>query len=201
MKKESQTSNFLKYQGKSLIKNNPLKKFLISLFFRKIYQEIKKTNPKKMIDLGCGEGFLEKYLKSKNLNIEITAVDINQEALKYAKKNNPGVKFLAGDILNFKSQESFDLAVMLEVLEHLPTHQKALKTAKGLSKKILVSVPWEPYFSWLYLLAGLNLKRRGKHPEHRQFFHPQTLKTLLKKYFRKVETKSNWPWLIAISQN
>jgi hypothetical protein len=86
---------------------------------------------------------------------------------------------------------------MLEVLEHLPQPGKALKTSQSLSKKILVSVPWEPWFSWLYLMAGLNLKRFGKHPEHLQFFNRQSLESLLKKYFKKVEVKSNWPWLIA----
>jgi len=144
MKKEMKNSNFLKYQGKNIIKNNPLKHFLIGLFFKKIYQEIKKINPKTVIDLGCGEGFLEQYLKNKNLDVKITALDINQDSIKYAKKNNPEVKFLTGDILNLKVKDGFDLVIMLEVLEHLSYPEKALKTANSLSKKILVSVPWEP---------------------------------------------------------
>lgn len=201
MKKEIKSSNFLKYRGKNIIKNNPLKHFLIGLFFKKIYQEIKEINPKTIIDLGCGEGFLEQYLKNKSLDTKITALDINQNSVNYAKKNNPGVKFLTSDILNLKIKDSFDLTIILEVLEHLPFPEKALKTANRLSKKILISVPWEPWFSWLYLLVGLNLKRLGKHPDHRQFFNPKVLKTLLKKYFKRVEVKSNWPWLMAIGQN
>ncbi len=201
MKKEIQTSNLLKYQSKNIIKNNPLKKVLVRRFFRRVYREIGKINPQTLIDLGCGEGFLEKYLKDQNLVLDITAVDINTNALQYAKKNNPGVKFLEGDILSLKIKERFDLVVMLEVLEHLSFPEEALKTAKNLSKNLLVSVPWEPYFSRLYLLAGLNLKRRGRHPEHYQFFNQQSLKKLLKKYYRKVEIKSSWPWLIALGEN
>lgn len=201
MKKENQSSNFLKYQGKSIIKNNPVKHFLIGLFLRRIYQEIKKIKPGKIIDLGCGEGFLESYLKEKKLKIKITAVDINQEAIKYAQKNNPGIKFLTGDIFNLKIKEKFDLVMMLEVLEHLPCPGKALKVASGLSERILISVPWEPWFSWLYLLAGLNFKRRGKHPEHCQFFKPNSLRLLMEKSFAKVEIRSNWPWLIAYGEN
>jgi 2-polyprenyl-3-methyl-5-hydroxy-6-metoxy-1,4-benzoquinol methylase len=201
MKKENQSSNFLKYQGKNIIKNNPVKHFLIILFLRKIYQEIKKIKPEKIIDLGCGEGFLEKYLKKKNLKAQITALDINGMAVKYAKRNNPGVKFLKGDIFDLKMKEKFDLVIMLEVLEHLSYPNKALKVASSLSKKILISVPWEPWFSWLYLLVGLNLKRLGKHPEHEHFFKPKSLRTLLEKSFSKVEIKSNWPWLLATGEN
>jgi 2-polyprenyl-3-methyl-5-hydroxy-6-metoxy-1,4-benzoquinol methylase len=199
--KMKKSSNFLKYRGKNIIKNNIFKKILISLFFRKIYQEIKKNNPKKIIDLGCGEGFIENFLLNKKYKTKMIGIDINPDSVEYAKKNNPGAKFLTGDILNLKIKDNFDLVLMLEVLEHLSQPGKALETAKSLSKKLLVSVPWEPWFSWLYLSIGLNLKRLGKHPEHCQFFNRQSLESLLKKYFRTVEVKSNWPWLIAWGLN
>lgn len=199
--KMTKSSNLLKYQGKNIIKNNIIKKFLISLFFKKIYQEINKVNPENIIDLGCGEGFLENFLLKKRYKAKITGVDINPNSIKYAQKNNPGVKFLVDDIFNLKIKEKFDLALMLEVLEHLSQPEKALKTSKNLSKNLLISVPWEPWFSWLYLLVGLNLKRFGKHPEHCQFFNSQSLENLLKKHFKSVKIKSNWPWLIALAEN
>ena len=201
MKKENQSSNFLKYRGKNIVKNNPVKHFLIGLFLRKVFQEIRKSNPKKIIDLGCGEGFFEAFLLKNKYGAEMVGIDINPDSIKYAQKNNPGVKFLTGDILNLKMKGNFDLVLMLEVLEHLPQPGKALKTSQSLSKKILVSVPWEPWFSWLYLMAGLNLRRFGRHPEHCHFFNRQSLEFLLKKYFKKVEVKSNWPWLIAWGMN
>jgi len=197
----TKSSNFLKYQSKNIIKNNLLKKFLIGLFFKKIYREIKKSNSKNIIDLGCGEGFLENYLKDKNVDLKITGVDINHKAINYARKNNSQFKFLVDDILNLKMKGNFDLAMMLEVLEHLNQPKKAVRAASLLSKRLLVSVPWEPWFSWLYLLVGLNIKRRGKHPEHCQFFNPRSLEELLKNYFKKVEVNSNWPWLVAFAQN
>lgn len=197
----TKSSNLLKYRGKNIIKNNIVKKFLISLFFRKIYQEIKKAHPKSIIDLGCGEGFVENFLLKKGYVAKMTGVDINPSSIEYAKKNNPGTDFFVGDIFNLKIKNNFDLVLMLEVLEHLSQPDKALKTAQGLSKKLLVSVPWEPWFSWLYLLVGLNIKRFGRHPEHCQFFNRQSLETLLKKYFKNVEVKSNWPWLIAWAIN
>lgn len=195
------SSNFLKYQGKNIIKNNPVKHFLINLFFKNIYQEIKKNKPNSIVDLGCGEGFLENYLKDKDINSEIVGIDINPDSIEYARKSNPQFKFLTADFLDLKMKNNFDLAIMLEVLEHLNQPEKAIKTASDLSKKLLVSVPWEPWFSWLYLLVGLNVKRLGKHPEHCQFFNPKSLQSLLKKYFEKVEIKSNWPWLVAVGQN
>jgi len=197
----TKNSNFLKYQGKNIIKNNPIKKFLIGLFFKRIYREIGKSKSQKIIDLGCGEGFLESYLKDKKTDLKIIGVDINPDAIGYAQENNPQSEFLVGDIFNLKMKGDFDLVVMLEVLEHLSQPEKAVKTASLLSKKLLISVPWEPWFSWLYLLIGLNIKRRGKHPEHCQFFNPQSLKRLLESYFKKVEVNYNWPWLVAVAQN
>jgi 2-polyprenyl-3-methyl-5-hydroxy-6-metoxy-1,4-benzoquinol methylase len=197
----TKSSNLLKYRGKNIIKNNIVKNFLISLFFRKIYQEIKEAHPQSVIDLGCGEGFVENFLLKKKYKAKITGIDINPSSIEYAKKNNSGADFLIGDIFNLKIKNNFDLVLMLEVLEHLPQPDKALKTAQGLSKKLLVSVPWEPWFSWLYLLVGLNIKRSGRHPEHCQFFNRRSLETLLNKYFKNVEVKSNWPWLIAWAIN
>jgi len=54
----------------------------------------------KILDLGCGYGIESLYLA--NLGFDVTGIDINNEAIKYARKkahNKKNIKFICGDAL------------------------------------------------------------------------------------------------------
>lgn len=186
----------LKYQSK-----NPLKRFLINHFLKKVTHEIKNIKPNTVLDLGCGEGFVEKYLVKKGFKGKILGIDMNGQAISEAKKRNPKLKFIKTDISNIKLRRRFDLVLMLEVLEHFERPQRAILAAKRLGKRIMISVPWEPWFTLLSLLSGRYVNRLGKHPGHLNFFSRKTLRDLLTKNFSYCEIKSSFPWLIAICED
>lgn len=186
-----------KYQSK-----NPIKQFLIKRFLKTIALEIKKLEVKSVIDLGCGEGFVEEYLLKEGLKIEIVGIDKNKKAIRQARGRNPNGEFIQGDIfsLNFKDKQ-FDLVLMLEVLEHLREPQKALLKAKRLAKMAIFSVPWEPWFSLLSFLSMKYLTKWGRHPGHINYFSKNNFKKLISKSFYYSEIKSSFPWLIAVCRN
>lgn len=71
--------------------------------------EIIKLNPKKLLEIGVGNGFVSKYLKDRKVNV--TTLDID-------KRLNPDV---VGNVLNIPfADNSFDVVSCCEVLEHLP---------------------------------------------------------------------------------
>ena len=75
-----------------------------------LIQKFSTTNSDKIIDIGCGKGFLADNLLKLNYE-NITLVDISLNALKEVKErlNNERLKFIETDVLNLKLEQSFDI--------------------------------------------------------------------------------------------
>lgn len=120
-----------------------------------IFEEILKNKPKKILDAGCGRGFYSHALSFLPFIKEISAVDINADYLKIAKKNTKDkkVKFYKSSIYSLPFPNNyFDCIICSEVLEHLSDEKKALKELKRVLNKngiILITVPNEKFpFLW-----------------------------------------------------
>ncbi len=71
--------------------------------------EIIKLNPKTVLEIGVGNGFVSKYLKERKVNVLTLDID---------KRLSPDV---VGSVLNMPfSDELFDVMACYQVLEHLP---------------------------------------------------------------------------------
>jgi len=87
----------------------------------------RKIKPGKVIDIGCGEGFLSIYLASKGF--DVLGIDLSERAIQYAKENaaNRGVnvRFVAMDIADLsKLKEKFDFALEWGVMHHIMPPQR-----------------------------------------------------------------------------
>lgn len=94
-----------------------------------------------VLDLGCGLGFLAKFVKKRYLG-----VDFSPYSIRKAKRLNwnPKARFVVGDIRNLKVTGWFGTVVLLETLEHLDDPTQAIETARRLARqRIVVSVPRE----------------------------------------------------------
>lgn len=71
--------------------------------------EIIKLNPKLVLGIGIGNGFVSKYLKERKLNIVTLDID---------KRLNPDI---VGSVMNMPfSDKSFEVVACYELLEHIP---------------------------------------------------------------------------------
>jgi len=75
------------------------------IFFEKLIGRYKKTPSKKILDSACGTGTHVGYLEK--LGFEVTGLDISEEMLNEARKKNPKVNFLHGDIKKFQLKDTF----------------------------------------------------------------------------------------------
>tara|TARA_B100001939_G_scaffold154206_1_gene133218 strand:- start:383 stop:997 length:615 start_codon:yes stop_codon:yes gene_type:complete len=68
------------------------------------------SNSDKIIDIGCGKSFFADNLLELNYN-NITLVDISSNALKDVKLRlkNKSINFIEADILNFNSNDKYDI--------------------------------------------------------------------------------------------
>ena len=90
-----------------------------------------------LVDIGCGDGRLTKEISHSFPNRRIVGVDYSKKALLFAKAMYPQGKFYQLDILHSRLDTTFDLATLIEVLEHIdPTLQgKFIKSLSAILPK------------------------------------------------------------------
>ena len=115
--------------------------------------EIIKLNPKKVLEIGIGNGFVSKYLKERRVNVLTLDVD---------KKLNPDI---VGSVLDITfPDESFDVIACYEVLEHIEykNFNKALSEIFRVSKSYsILSLPDASRVYRLYIqIPKLGIFRR-----------------------------------------
>lgn len=104
---------------------------------KKIIKYYKLTNASKVLDIGCGKGFLVYELKKLLPDAQILGVDISKYAIKNSKKEIK--KYLHhGDVrkLNFK-KKYFDLVICLNTLHVLYAYDfaRAISEINRVSKR------------------------------------------------------------------
>ncbi len=93
-------------------------------FVKKIVKRYKKSKGNKLLDIGCGTGNHDKYLKS---NFSIIGIDKYKEMLSIAKRKVKGVKYLQKEMQNFKFKEKFDVVIALFGVMHYNKNKQELK--------------------------------------------------------------------------
>lgn len=113
-----------------------------------------KLQPKRVLDLACGNGKFDIRL-AKKYGCEVVAVDIARKTIaecKQALRKEPKeirklVKFVCGDplMMNMEKFGKFDVALLLEILEHLagPEAQRLMGVAEEVAPRIIATVPAE----------------------------------------------------------
>jgi SAM-dependent methyltransferase len=184
----------LKYES-----GNLFVRFFVNRFLDKIAKEIEEINPERIVDLGCGEGFVPRLLRQRGLHFGYLGVDVSASSIESARIRNPGLDFLHGNILEISIPTSAaDLILCTEVLEHLEEPARLLaRISKWPMKAALFSVPWEPFFRLGNLFRGKHLSHFGNHPEHIQNFGIHSFRALVAPFFPKNDVETAFPWMIS----
>jgi len=150
-----------------------------------------------VVDIGIGEGFaLERMFPASTPAI---GLEYRHDKALIAAEKLPDVAVVRGDagVLPFPDR-SADLVTSIEVLEHLPGYEQAVvEMARICRGRLVISVPWEPWFRLGNLGRGKNVKRWGNDPEHVNFFSPRKLQAALGQHFDEVKITKAFPWIIA----
>lgn len=197
------TDNYKKHTAtQSVWQLKFLQRFLINNFFTVLADEVKKLEPKAILDVGCGEGFTLQRLKDAGIGRSYEGVDALPAALALGRKMHPGLRLRQGDIyhLPYKAN-AFDVVICTEVLEHLQEPAKALKELKRVTKNFCVlSVPNEPWFMIGNLLRGKNFSRLGNDIEHIQHWSSGSIRTFVEKEFIIDSIQTPLPWTIVVAK-
>mgnify|MGYP001222393098 CR=1 FL=1 len=120
-----------------------------SKHIKQIISLVKKENPKSILDVGCGTGYLVDLIEKENFNKFISVLDYN---IPPALKNKSKYKCFEGDILEklklFKD-DSFELVICTHVLEHIKKPELVLRDLRRISSRnLLIICPLENNFKW-----------------------------------------------------
>lgn len=114
------------------------------LVLKLIKKYSKEHGIKKVCEIGCGTGSLSVELGK--LGMKVDASDLDKNAVKLAKKFNhhKNVDYTSRNALELGSSKSYDMAIAIEVIEHIKEDEKALfKISKALKANglLVVTVP------------------------------------------------------------
>lgn len=73
-----------------------------------------------LVDIGCGDGRFLREVALRYPGAKLLGVDASERAVNLAKALNPGLEYDALDIVQHRTSEQFDVATLIEVIEHIP---------------------------------------------------------------------------------
>jgi len=177
---------------------NPVVRYVIRRFFRRIREVVAEFDPATVLDAGCGEGELlrRKVLPSP---VAVSCLDLSPASLAEVRSHSAPHSLICGSVLALPvASASFDVVLCMEVLEHLENPRTAAdEVARAARRAAVFSVPWEPWFRAGNVLRGKHLSRLGSHPEHIQHWNPRTFRGFLSKSFSDIRVVEAFPWIIA----
>jgi SAM-dependent methyltransferase len=91
----------------------------------KAIREYSQITAKTLLNLGCGGGHNDYTLKK---HFDVTGVDLSESMLSLAKRLNPDVTYLSGDMCNVELGNTFDAVVITDAITYMLT-EDALRAA------------------------------------------------------------------------
>jgi SAM-dependent methyltransferase len=118
--------------------------------------EISQGKSIKVLDLGCGNGYVASRVASKGHSV--TGVDVSTDGIDIARASFPGISYhlcsVYDDDLLHKIGRQFDCVISLEVVEHLFYPKKLFEQSQRLlvtGGALIVSTPYHGYLKNLAL--------------------------------------------------
>jgi 2-polyprenyl-3-methyl-5-hydroxy-6-metoxy-1,4-benzoquinol methylase len=178
---------------------NPVVKWMMNGFASALSDLIARAAPEFIHEIGCGEGYWVLLWNERGLNAR--GCDFSRAVIEVARENaiNRGLEtslFESRSIYDLDvAQDSADLVVCCEVLEHLENPEAGLQALQRITKRhLIVSVPREPLWCTLNLVRGKYINRWGNTPGHIQHWSKRKFIKFVSGYFEVVEIKSPLPW-------
>jgi len=131
-------------------------------------------NARRLVDVGCGTGFVLAGISRGFPQLELTAVDRAPRALEIARSRVPSARFECADVSSLPYDAVFDVACALDVLEHLDDDDAAIAELRRVvvpGGGVVLTAPQHP---WLW--GGMD-----EYAQHRRRYRRRELSRKVRK--------------------
>lgn len=94
-----------------------------------------------VLDIGCGNGALSYDIAKKAK--KVIGIDLNEKNISFAKERYSGenIEYICGNALSDLPDETFDVVVLSNVLEHIENRVEFLRRLRDKAPKFLIRIP------------------------------------------------------------
>jgi ubiquinone/menaquinone biosynthesis C-methylase UbiE len=189
------------YSGKYL-ESSLLGQWFVRRFYKALASLAGDLDVATVLEIGCGHGYSLDFLKEIFTGKRLEASDFESALVSDAKMRHPDLLISEESIYGLKrGDESIDLALALEVLEHLEHPKKALEELHRVTKKYcILSVPREPLWRMLNLARGKYWRRLGNPYGHVNHWSKAEFSALVSEYFTIERIITPVPWVMVLAK-
>jgi len=128
------------------------------------------------------------------------ASDFDESRVQAAQALNPNIRCAKESLYELhRPDNSFDLVIVLEVLEHLKNPDRALRGICRVARKwVIVSVPREPLWRLMNLARLKYVKSMGNTPGHVHHWSSRAFRRFVGLHGVVREWRSPLPWTIIL---
>jgi ubiquinone/menaquinone biosynthesis C-methylase UbiE len=178
--------------------SNPIERRLMQGFFRALDACLPTAAPATVLEVGMGEAEIASRIRERYPAASIVGIDLPDADLA-AAWDEKGIAGAFADIarLPFPS-ESVDLVLAIEVLEHVPDPDAALRDLARVGRgSFVLSVPHEPIWRVANMARGKYLRDLGNTPGHIQHWSQRSFRRQVAAHLDVQSSASPFPWTMV----
>jgi ubiquinone/menaquinone biosynthesis C-methylase UbiE len=178
--------------------SNPIERRLMQGFFRALDACLPATAPATVLEVGMGEAEIASRIRERYPAASIVGIDLPDADLASAWDE----KGIAGAFADIESlpfpPDSFDLVLAIEVLEHVPDPDAALRDLARVGRgSFVLSVPHEPVWRVANMARGKYLRDLGNTPGHIQHWSQRSFRRQVAEHLDVQSSASPFPWTMV----
>jgi len=161
-----------------------------------------KGSPARILDVGSAGGWFLSQIASVYPNAECFGIDVYNPAITYAKKLYPKIQFKVADGHKIPfADDSFDLVICTEVLEHVVNPEKVTSEIERVLKKKGIAVIEMDSGNVLFRVVWhwwTNMRKGVWRDSHIHTFSTNKLEKLLKKSNLQIKKKKTFNFTMGV---
>lgn len=175
--------------------SNPIERRMMEGFFGCFDRFVDAAAPQRVLEVGAGEGLVARRMLERRPDLAMAILDLPDPELAANWSDIP-VGGVQGSVetLPFPDR-SVDLVMAIEVLEHVPDPDLALREISRVTNSdVIVSVPREPIWRIGNMARGRYLGDLGNTPGHIQHWSKSAFVRLVARHLEVVSVAAPLPW-------
>jgi SAM-dependent methyltransferase len=169
---------------------NPVVRRLMTGFEKSLDELWHMAAPDSILDVGCGEGVLTSEW-AERLEGRIVGIDLPDPKLEaeWQKRQRPNLEYKAEEATSLSfSEDEFDMATAVEVLEHVPDPEATVAEMARVAKRWLLT----------NMARGAYLKSLGNTPGHVNHWSKVSFVSMLSRHGKVEEVRTPFPWTMVL---